>query len=198
MSERDPYPFPRVQNDENFYGSGPTQVAPKTNSWTVYKDCKEVYGVPTHLAQQQDPWNRLNNKHTLSSSRHEVYHHDPKAPRDSLDFILKAKYDHHDEIFKDKNETLNQKETFDCDQAGRKLKNRVVIEPKMAPEMNHPITMNSQQKQENINSIKNAIESHHTQTTNKGYSRKPDGGFFTSWKSGSYLKMFCFHKKNFF
>ena len=23
-------------------------------------------------------------------------------------------------------------------------------------------------------------ESHHTQTTNKGYSRKPDGGFFTS------------------
>lgn len=36
---------------------------------------------------------------------------DPKAPRDSLDFILKSKYDHHDEFLRAKNETLTQPET---------------------------------------------------------------------------------------
>jgi len=180
MSTRDPYPFPKNQNDENFYGSGPQQVAPKTNSWTVYKDSDEVYGVPTHLAQQQDPWNRLNTKHTLTSSRREVYHHDPQAPRDSLDFILKSKYNQHEELLKNKNETLFQKETYDENQAGRKLKNRTKVIPQKAPEMNHPITINRQEKCESTHSIKMAIESHHTQTTNKGYSRKPDGGFFQS------------------
>lgn len=180
MSTRDPYPFPRYQNDEKFCGSRPLQVAPKTNSWTVYKDSKEVYGVPCHLAQQQDPWNRLNSKHTLSSSRREVYHFDPQAPNDSLDFILKSKYNHQEELLKNKNEVLFQKETFDSDQARRMLKNRVVKEPKKIPEMNHPITLNCQDKMESIHSIKNAIESHHTQTTNKGYTRKPDGGFFAS------------------
>ncbi|XP_076448284.1 protein CFAP276-like [Babylonia areolata] len=180
MSKRDPYPFPKLQNDENFYGSGAQQVAPKTNSWTVFKDSNEVYGVPTHLAQQQEPWKRLNSTHTLSSSRHEVYHFDPQAPRDSLDFVLKAKYDQHEQFLQDKNETLHQRETFDEDQAGRKLKNRVVVVPKKEPEMNHPISITEQEKKESMHSVKNAIESHHTQTTNKGYSRKPDGGFFTS------------------
>ncbi|KAK7102187.1 protein CFAP276-like isoform X1 [Littorina saxatilis] len=180
MSTRDPYPFPKQQNDGNFCGTRMKQVAPKTNSWTIYKDSQDVYGVPTHLAQQQNPWNRLNSKHTLSSSRREVYHFDPKAPNDSLDFTLKAKYNHHEEMFKNRNETKYQKETMDADQAGRKLKNRVVVEPKKAPEMNHPISLNAQQRMESASSVKNAIESHHTQTTNKGYTRKPDGGFFSS------------------
>ena len=39
----------------------------------------------------------------------------------------------------------------------RKLKNRVVVEPKKAPEMNHPITVNGQEKMESIHSVKNAI-----------------------------------------
>ena len=95
-----------------------SQVAPKTNSWTIYKNSSEVYGVPTHLAQQQDPWNRLNSKHTLTSSRHEVYHFDPQAPNDSLDFVLKSTYSQHEEFLKNKNETLFQRETFDEDHAG--------------------------------------------------------------------------------
>ena len=37
---------------------------------------------------------------------------DPKAPRDSLDFVLKATYDHHKEYLKGKNETLVQQETL--------------------------------------------------------------------------------------
>lgn len=69
------------------------------------------YNDPTHLAQKRDPWNRLNGKCTLASARREVYHHDPQAPRDSLDFVLKSQYDHHSEFWKPKNETLTQPET---------------------------------------------------------------------------------------
>ncbi|XP_045165279.1 protein CFAP276-like isoform X1 [Mercenaria mercenaria] len=165
QSSRDPYPFPQLQNDQDFYGSGTNQKYP--------------YAEPTHLAQRQDPWNRLNTKCTLASSRREIYHSDPQAPNDSLDFVLKSQYNHHDKFLKAKHETLYQPETY-TDDHGRVLKNRekeVVVVP---PKMNHPLEVSSQKKKESIHSIKNAIESHHTQTTNRGYSRKPDGGFFSS------------------
>ena len=68
--------------------------------------------MPSHLAQNQDPWNRLNRTNTLTSARREVYHFDPQAPRDSLDFVLKTHYDHHREFLKAKNETLLQPETL--------------------------------------------------------------------------------------
>ncbi|KAK7486712.1 hypothetical protein BaRGS_00021996 [Batillaria attramentaria] len=166
QSLRDPYPFPKLQNDENFYGSFPEE--------------KQPYMIPTHLAQTQDPWNRLNARPTLSSSRREVYHFDPQAPNDSLDFIIKSKYNQHEELFRNRNQTLFQRETFDANQAGRKLKNRKVVQPKVAPSMGHPIIISVQPEMRDKNSVKNAIEGHHTQTTYKGYSRKPDGGFFTS------------------
>lgn len=70
-----------------------------------------AYDKPVHLAQSEDPWNRLNGTCTLASSRREIYHMDPQAPRDSLDFILKSEYDHHDKFLKAKNETLYQPET---------------------------------------------------------------------------------------
>lgn len=76
---------------------------------------KSPYEIPTHLAQTQDPWNRLNRTATLSSARREVFFYDPQAPRDSLDFILKSQYDQHGEFLRAKNETLNQPETLDLD-----------------------------------------------------------------------------------
>ena len=72
---------------------------------------KEPYNKPTHLAQNEDPWNRLNSTVTLASSRREVFHMDPQAPKDSLDFILKSQYNHHDEFLRARNETLYQPET---------------------------------------------------------------------------------------
>jgi len=36
------------------------------------------------------------------------------------------------------------------------------------------------------------VAGHHTQTTNCGYSRKPDGGFFTSWGSHEEVADVCF------
>ena len=70
------------------------------------------YPVPTHLAQRQEPWQRLSSQHTLSSARHEVYHHDPAAPVDDLDFVLKSKYNQHNELLKNKNEVVYQPETM--------------------------------------------------------------------------------------
>ena len=76
---------------------------------------KFPYSKPTHLAQRDDPWNRLNTKCTLASARREIYHADPVAPNDSLDFILKSHYDQHEEFLLAKNETLYQPETLGVD-----------------------------------------------------------------------------------
>ncbi|KAL4227094.1 hypothetical protein ACF0H5_015068 [Mactra antiquata] len=165
QSSRDPYPFPKLQTDQDFFGAGTQQKFP--------------YGEPTHLAQRQDPWSRLNKKCTLASSRREIYHNDPVAPNDSLDFVLKSMYDHHDQFLKARHETMYQPETY-TDNHGRVLKNRVAEVIIVDPVMGHPLEVTAQKKRESIHSIKNAIESHHTQTTNRGYSRKPDGGFFQS------------------
>lgn len=164
-STRKPYPFPRLQNDENFAGSQHVQQDP--------------YGVPTHLAQTQEPFNRLYNTNTLSSTRREVQHSDPIAPNDSLDFVLKTTYDHHKEFLKATPETLVQPETLGMNH-GRVLKNRTIHVPPQEPAQGHPLRVSIYPLKEDINSIKNFIEGHHTQTTNRGYSRKPDGGFFTS------------------
>ncbi|OWF54251.1 uncharacterized protein C1orf194 homolog isoform X1 [Mizuhopecten yessoensis] len=163
MSTRDPYSFPRNQNDDNFMGQLRAEIA--------------GYQKPTHLAQNDDPWNRLNTTCTLASSRREIYHHDPVAPKDSLDFILKSKYNHHQAFLKDHNETLYQPETLGV-KHGRVLKNREqeVIVP--VPYLNHPLSISSQKKKESIHSIENAIESPHSAGTNGGYSRKHDGGFY--------------------
>lgn len=165
ISSRDPYPFPKLQNDENFFGP------------TVSE--KQPYTKPTHLAQKEDPWNRLNSHCTLSSSRREVYHHDPQAPRDSLDFVLKSQYNQHEEFLQAKNSTLYQPETLNLPH-GRVLKNRVIAEVKKKPYLNHELEIVEQEKKDSIHTIANAIDGHHTQITNKGYSRKPDGGFFQS------------------
>ncbi|XP_064606779.1 protein CFAP276-like [Liolophura sinensis] len=164
-TSRKPYGFELYQNDNDFMGQQNSVNYP--------------YNDPTHLAQKRDPWNRLNGKCTLASARREVYHHDPQAPRDSLDFVLKSQYDHHSEFWKPKNETLTQPETKGVDN-GRMLKNRVKEIPEAKPPLNHPLRMTEQEKRESIHSINNAIESHHTQTTNRGYARKHDGGFYAS------------------
>jgi len=165
QSSRDPYPMMKYQNDDNFRGPAAADGI--------------CYPVPTHLAQRQEPWQRLANQHTLSSARHEVYHFDPNAPVDDLDFVLKSQYDQHQELLKNKNEVVYQPETVGCDH-GRVLKNRVVPVPEKKLPLNHPLIITGQKKKEDLNSVKTAIESHHTETTNKGFSRKPDGGFFCS------------------
>lgn len=165
MSKRKPYPFPQFQNDDNFKGLGATQ--------------KHAYKTPTHIAQTKDPFNRLYNTCTLSSGRREAYHFDPQAPNDSLDFILKSTYNNHREFLKDKNETLVQSETLNLPHS-RILKNKEIIIPPAPYPLNHPVKITTYPRKEDLHSVDMIIEGPHTQTTNPGYSRKPDGGFFTT------------------
>ncbi len=73
------------------------------------------YVEDTRASQGAQPWQRLFNTGTLSSTRHQVYSFDEQAPSDSLDFLLKTKYDQHQETFKEIARTRSQKETFDED-----------------------------------------------------------------------------------
>ncbi|EDO45338.1 predicted protein [Nematostella vectensis] len=163
---RDPYPFPRLQNDTDFTGSPAKQVGVTTKNHTRSKSA------------EGNAHDRLYQTATLSSSRREVFYFDPQAPQDSLDFVIKSTYDNHNEFLRSAAETLVQPETIGLTQ-GRVLKNRP---PPPDPEIDMyklPLTRSTAIKKENINSINGAIESHHSAATNGGYSRKHDGGFYT-------------------
>jgi hypothetical protein len=165
LATRNPYPYPAYECDDNFIGKQST--------------LKEPYSQPPHLAQKEDPWYRLSYASTLSSSRKEIFSFDPEAPQDSLDFALKTEYDQHKEFLKDKHETVLQRETLGKPH-NRVLKNKAVHVHVQEPAQGHPVRIVTSPRRENPFSVKNAISSHHSQTTNVGYSRKPDGGFYAS------------------
>ncbi|KAI5095021.1 hypothetical protein C0J45_15096 [Silurus meridionalis] len=154
---RDPYPFPKYENGHTFTGSKPCQKLPFTK--------------PTHIAQQEEPWSRLNDSLTLSSMRRSVLFY-KVAPQDSLDLHLSAVYDNHVDFLRNKNEILLQRETVVGDRGVNKedapkddgMKLNVWVNPQKA----------------SIYSTEGAIESHHIASTNQGYSRKHDGGFYST------------------
>uniref|UniRef100_A0A667ZU11 Uncharacterized protein n=1 Tax=Myripristis murdjan TaxID=586833 RepID=A0A667ZU11_9TELE len=115
------------------------------------------YDKPTHLVQSEEPWSRLHDRAT-------------SAPRDSLDFCLKSVYNHHEEFLQTKSQTLYQRETVS---AGHRWQE--------APqnELERDIRMWVSPQRCSIYSIEGAIESHHNASTNRGYSRKHDGSFFS-------------------
>ena len=165
MSGRDPYPFPRLENDTNFVAGSSREEAGDT--------------LARFSASSNDRWARLNATKTLSSARQEIASHDPQAPRDSLDLVLKCQYNHSDEFMRSKAETLVQPETVG-DSHGRVLKNRPSpCRPVTLEEL--PLVEHSPSRKTSIHSSKGmAIESHHSEATNRGYSRKHDGGFYST------------------
>lgn len=172
MSARDPYPFPRLENDNDFLGNS-GKICDATAEGNATKNTVRL------SAGVADPWTRLNAVKTLSSVRREVYYRDPQAPNDSLDFVLKCQYDHHGEFMKSTAETLMQPETIGINH-GRILKNR--------PKVTEQETLDTKQLTEYVDERKMtvhsskglAIESHHSEATNRGYSRKHDGGFYST------------------
>ncbi|KAM5182026.1 cilia- and flagella-associated protein 276 isoform 2-T2 [Mantella aurantiaca] len=135
------------------------------------------YQKPFHLTRGEDSGNRLHATPTLSSARRSAYYSDPESSADSLDFNLKSTYDHHDGLLKNRNETLFQVETF-TDNHGRILKNRVKELSTSHEEKTRFRQWVSPQKI-SVNSIDGAITSHHSAATNRGYSRKKDGGYYS-------------------
>uniref|UniRef100_UPI00398EA7A9 cilia- and flagella-associated protein 276 n=1 Tax=Pristiophorus japonicus TaxID=55135 RepID=UPI00398EA7A9 len=189
---RDPFPFPKYENDDTFRGRKKDMQSIK---------CQE----PTHIAQLADPWNRLNAAATVASANKGIYLHNPKAPKDSLDIQLNAVYNHSKEFLKHKNEIMLQKSSCEPDSAcwlNRSDKSQEeTFRKKMAkdavhkgicgcaPEKDDTGAHNLHQrasprlwispKKLSIHSMEGAITSQHTAATNGGYSRKFDGGFFT-------------------
>lgn len=142
---------------------------------------KSTFKNPTHLVQQQDTWNRLSSASTATSIRRDAYFYDPKIPKDDLDFRLAALYDHHTGAFKNKTEILLHQETIE-DMQGTKLQ----FPGECFHSPSAPITSRTtirhwiNPKKESIHSIQGSIVSPHTAATNGGYSRKNDGGFFST------------------
>uniref|UniRef100_A0A8D2CS20 Cilia and flagella associated protein 276 n=1 Tax=Sciurus vulgaris TaxID=55149 RepID=A0A8D2CS20_SCIVU len=104
-----------------------------------------------------------------------------KIPKDDLDFRLAALYDHHSGAFKNKSEILLHQETIQ-DTHNIKCPFAEECSPLPAPP---PITSWTirhwiNPKKECIHSIQGSIVSPHTAATNGGYSRKNDGGFFST------------------
>ncbi|XP_026885877.1 protein C1orf194 homolog isoform X1 [Electrophorus electricus] len=155
---RDPFPFPRYENDHTFTGSKVCQ--------------KQPFEKPIHLAQNDEPWSRLNDTATLASTRRSVFFR-KETPKDSLDFHLSSVYDNHLDFLRTKNQALLQPETLVDNHGGEKGDAsshncngvvRVWINPQKA----------------SIYSIEGTIESHHNASTNRGYSRKDNGGFYST------------------
>ncbi|KAM9692561.1 cilia- and flagella-associated protein 276 isoform 2-T2 [Dama dama] len=137
---------------------------------------------PTHLAQQQEPWCRLSSTPTITSMKRDVLFFYSEIPKDDLDFRLAALYNHHTGTFKNKSEILTHQETI---QDTRRIKTQFPGEFLPAPQP-PPITSRANirhwinPKKESIHSIQGSIVSPHTAATNGGYSRKNDGGFFST------------------
>uniref|UniRef100_A0A8D0KK72 Cilia and flagella associated protein 276 n=1 Tax=Salvator merianae TaxID=96440 RepID=A0A8D0KK72_SALMN len=191
MPTRDPFSFPHYENENNCTGNNSTSE-------------KGQYAMPSHHAQQPDPWNRLHATRTLASIRREVWFSEPQVIRDSLDFNLSALYNHHEDLLKDKSEVVLHKETlFDSHGAlkGFEPEKKCTVSSIYRPSSRAPKGFELAKDyvessvhrpcsrgicvrhwvnpvKESIHSIEGAIESPHTAATNSGYSRKENGGIF--------------------
>uniref|UniRef100_A0A8C4PWE1 Chromosome 1 open reading frame 194 n=1 Tax=Eptatretus burgeri TaxID=7764 RepID=A0A8C4PWE1_EPTBU len=164
IDPRGPGPLPKLGTDRDVTDKGRIKKYPHTKGGAlVFRD--------------DSPWKRLHTTHTLNSARAVFDYFDPQAPRDSLDFVLKAQYDHSTEFLRDKSRTLIQKETLGDDH-GRILKNRTKEFVLDHDPMNSPLVKWTSPTKSSIYSRKGTIESYHTANANNGFSRKEDGGFY--------------------
>ncbi|KAH8856814.1 hypothetical protein KSF78_0009334 [Schistosoma japonicum] len=101
---------------------------------------------------------------------------DSEAPNDDLDFRLKSYYNQHTHWWKSNAEALVQLETLN--KTKRVLKNRPPRPVIIRPLPSQPFTIWTSSCRERLEHVSEAIDANHTQATNGGYSRKPDGNKF--------------------
>ena len=171
-SNRKPYPYPYLENDDDFvnYSKPGKSQMDRNLDFSNKKTFNRTTEEPTS-------WNRLYSTKTLSSQRREVYHYDPVAPNDNLDLVLKSQYNHQTCFMSSKAEMILQPETAGTDH-GRILKNRISVPEIVTLEKKEIVTYNEPRKM-TIDCAKGlSIQSHHSEATNRGYSRKDNGGFY--------------------
>ncbi|XP_032265545.1 cilia- and flagella-associated protein 276-like [Halichoerus grypus] len=106
-----------------------------------------------------------------------------KIPKDDLDFYLASLYNHHTGTLKNKSEILLHQETTQHTHGIIKTQFPGEL---LSPPLPPPITSQANirhwinPKKESIHSVQGPIVSPHTAATNGGYSRKNDGGFFST------------------
>ncbi|XP_007892473.1 protein C1orf194 homolog [Callorhinchus milii] len=177
---RDPYPFPRFENDDDFRGPE-NKVQPKR------------HGRQSRFVKQDGPWNRVHFKETITGRQ---------APRDSLDIHLSSVYDHNNDFLKKKKDVVYQKESCvpygGCKfmkKAGVREEYNIYdeINREKYPDVGLKLETSSVHlraktpprcwvapRRESFQSVEGSIGTQHTAATNKGYSRKFDGGYFFS------------------
>ncbi|GAB1600132.1 uncharacterized protein C1orf194 homolog [Argonauta hians] len=164
--DRDPLPFPPKGYEESYTGFKKQRLCAITERFEV--------------SHQAEPWCGLYRKNTLQSAQRNVHNiEDHQIPKDSLDFILASIYQNDTSMFSSKAETVKQMDTV------REVHWYIYIKlddgpPKQKYEVGHPVRIVPSERMEDFNSIKLAIESCHTQITNRGYCRKPDGGYYST------------------
>ncbi|XP_012607107.1 cilia- and flagella-associated protein 276 [Microcebus murinus] len=158
----------KLDDDDSYLGE------PQASKKLLYKN-------PTHLAQQEEPWRRLSLTPTITSMRRDTYFFDPEISKDDLDFRLAALYNHNTSVFKNKSEILLQQETIQDSRGFTKIPFPGEVLPPSPPITSRDnIRQWINPKRESIHSIQGSIVSPHTAATNGGYSRKNDGGFFST------------------
>ena len=157
MSRRDPFPFPRRQNDNDF----------------TMKSDQDLKNSASPL--KGDPFTHLYNSKTVSSQNREWSRAICHTPQDKLDAALGADYDHHLHFNKDSAEAFKNQNTTQqqCPASPRK--------PRTARMTKEDDKSYAHPEKESIDHARGlAIVGPHIYATNRGYSRKPDGGFFAS------------------
>ncbi len=166
-SNREPYPFPRLENDDQFHGKSDKSPKRSTGNFSEEQIASDL----------NSSWDRLHETKTLSSMRKEAYQYDHAAPKDNLDFVLRCQYNHHMSFMSSKADMILQPETAGTEH-GRILKNRQKPAPVETLE-NKKLVSHTDPRKTTLDSAKGlSIVSHHSEATNRGYSRKNDGGFY--------------------
>uniref|UniRef100_A0A5F8GYP6 Uncharacterized protein n=1 Tax=Monodelphis domestica TaxID=13616 RepID=A0A5F8GYP6_MONDO len=141
---------------------------------------KPRFTSPTPVIKQLDPWNRLHATSTIARIRGSVYFYNPDVPLDDLDFRITSLYNHHMGYLQDKAQTLIHEETINDTHGVIKFQDpHEIICPSLPPIPPGTMRQWVNPKKESIHSTKGSITSPHLPTSNGGYSRKTDGGFFS-------------------
>jgi len=76
---------------------------------------KQLHKLEGWQYRTQDPWNRINHHHTLSSLHHQWCRRDPEAPDDKLDFNMKTVYNQFKDWLTPNNNVHMQRETLNME-----------------------------------------------------------------------------------
>ncbi|XP_044525142.1 protein C1orf194-like [Gracilinanus agilis] len=135
---------------------------------------------PTPIIKQLDPWNRLHETSTIARIRGNVYFYNPDIPLDNLDFRITTVYNHHMGHFQDKAQALIHEETINDTHGVIKFEDpHEIICPSLPPILPGAMRQWVSPQKESIHSIQGSITSPHLPTSNGGYSRNSNGGFFS-------------------